>query len=173
MAITLTPQPLSAESFAPFGEVIETGGHQPIMINEGSTQRFDALARVQLDSADDYAAISIFRAEGRKLPFKVRMMERHPLGSQAFFPLQYAPYLVLVTAGDAAPAPDTLQLFIAQGNQGVNYYTGTWHHPLLALHDNADFLVVDRKGTGSNCDEVAFAAGTQIIIPELPEANQG
>ena len=83
------------------------------------------------------------------------MMERHPLGSQAFVPLSDAPYLIVVApAGDLDPAK--LRAFSTRGWQGVNYARGVWHHPLLALERVSDFLVVDRGGEGPNCDEAAL-----------------
>jgi ureidoglycolate lyase len=98
--------------------------------------------------------VSIFRGQPRTLPFEVRMMERHPHGSQAFMPLSGQPYLVVVAPPGAAPTADTLRVFLAGPQQGVNYAAGVWHHPLLALHQTCDFLVLDRDGSTPNCDEV-------------------
>ncbi|MDB6011657.1 MAG: allA, partial [Gammaproteobacteria bacterium] len=47
-AIVLEAVPLTAAAFAPFGEVIETAGHLPRLINEGTSQRFDDLAPVDV-----------------------------------------------------------------------------------------------------------------------------
>jgi ureidoglycolate lyase len=82
------------------------------------------------------------------------MMERHPLASQAFVPMSGRPYLVVVAPAGAPPRVEDLKVFLARGDQGVNYATGVWHHPLLALEGVCDFLVVDRSGPGHNCDEV-------------------
>ena len=95
----------------------------------------------------------IFITERAALPFTADAMECHPLGSQAFIPLSDSPYLVAV-----APAgqfkPQSVELFIAQPNQGVNYHKGVWHHYLLALREASRFLVIDRQGPGTNCEEV-------------------
>ena len=53
----------------------------------------------------------------------------------------------------------------ARGDQGVNYATGVWHHPLLALEGVCDFLVVDRAGPGPNCDEIQLE--TPGVIPAM------
>ena len=84
---TLTIEPLTKEAFAPFGDVIETDGSDHFMINNGSTMRFHKLATVETATPEDNAIISIFRADAQDMPLTVRMLERHPLGSQAFIGL--------------------------------------------------------------------------------------
>lgn len=148
----LPVEALTRAAFAPYGEVIEADeGATTVAINAGTAQRFDALAEVDVAHAGGRAVISRVRAQPRALPFIVRMLERHPLGSQAFVPLDPAQrYLVVVAdAVDATP-----RAFLASRGQGVNYRRGTWHHPLLALDRASDFLVVDRAGPGANCEEV-------------------
>lgn len=161
--ITLTPQPLTREAFAPFGEVIEASdAARHFTINGGNTERYHDLANIE-PGADGKVIVSIFRGQARQLPFAVAMMERHPKGSQAFVPMSGRPYLVVVAPAGAAPTAANLSAFLARGDQGVNYATGVWHHPLLALGGVSDFLVVDRSGPGDNCDEVQLAE--QGLIP--------
>ncbi|MFT3734794.1 MAG: ureidoglycolate lyase [Rhodocyclaceae bacterium] len=151
--LQLTIERLSHEAFAPFGNVIEASDavkHFPI--NAGNTERFHDLAA--LDAGEGKLVMSIFRGQPRTLPFTVSMMERHPLGSQAFVPLSGLPYLVVVAPPGPAPTAADLRCFIAKAEQGVNYAPGVWHHPLLGLHAVSDFLIVDRSGPGNNCDEV-------------------
>lgn len=162
--IKLQPETLTADAFAPFGSVVEAGIQTPMMINGGNTERFHALARVQLGREDDEAIISIFRGQPRQLPMRIEMLERHPLGSQHFQPLGDSPYLVLVAAGDSQPRPDELRLFLAEPHQGVQYHRNTWHHPLLALDQPCDFLVVDRDGEGENCEEIWFPDEYEITL---------
>ncbi|GAB3242826.1 ureidoglycolate lyase [Chitinimonas naiadis] len=163
--ILLTVQALTAEAFKPFGDVIEAAEavrHFPI--NGGNTERYHDLAR--LDAGQDGRVIvSLFRGQPRSLPFTVAMMERHPLGSQAFYPLSGRAYLVVVALPGDPPTANTVQAFLATGQQGVNYAAGVWHHPLLALDAVSDFLVLDRAGTGPNCDEVVLAP--PAILPAL------
>ena len=152
--IELKIEPLTHAAFAPFGEVIEASDavrHFPI--NAGNTERFHDLAKLDA-GPDGRLIVSIFRGQPRTLPFTVSMMERHPLGSQAFMPLSGRAYLVVVAPPGEAPTAHTLRCFLASGQQGVNYATGTWHHPLLALDEVSDFLVIDRSGTAPNCDEI-------------------
>ena len=144
---------LTREAFAPFGDVIaadDVARHYPI--NAGTTERFHDLARVDVTADNGRTLINIFRALPRALPFEVRMLERHPLGSQAFVPLSARPYLVVV-AKPGELDPSTLRAFLIDDGRGVNYARGVWHHPLLALEATSDFLDVDRGGAGHNLDE--------------------
>lgn len=164
--ITLTPQPLTHEAFAPFGEVIEASdAARHFTINGGNTERYHDLANIE-PGADGKVIVSIFRGQPRQLPFTVAMMERHPKGSQAFVPMSGRPYLVVVAPAGTVPTAGNLSVFLARGDQGVNYATGVWHHPLLALGGVSDFLVVDRSGPGDNCDEVQLAE--HGLIPACP-----
>ncbi|WP_347262563.1 ureidoglycolate lyase [Rudaea sp.] len=158
-------EPLTREAFAPFGDVIEASDaarHFPI--NGGTTERYHDLANIEVDAAGR-AIVSIFRAQPRALPFAIAMLERHPLGSQAFMPLNRRPYLVAVAARGETFADADVRVFLARGDQGVNYAAGVWHHPLLALGEAGDFLVVDRAGPGANCDERGLAQ--PLTIPPL------
>jgi len=97
------------------------------------------------------------------------MMERHPLASQAFIPMSGRPYLVVVAPAGEPPAVQDLKVFLARADQGVNYATGVWHHPLLALDGVCDFIVIDRKGTGHNCDEIQLEQ--HGIIPPISHSR--
>jgi len=160
----IKPQPLSKANFAVFGDVIETAGSDHFMINNNNTQRFHRLADVQLDSTEDTAIISIFRAQSLQMPLPIKMLERHPKGSQAFIPLKQNIFLILVAPAADAPVPSQIQAFITDGTQGINYHTGVWHHPILCCAESDDFLVVDRSGPGDNCDEYFFAQSLQLVL---------
>ena len=160
----LTPKALTAEAFAPYGDVIEARG-QARVINEGFTERFHDLAKVDVTAENGYTLVNIFRSQPKPLPIKVTMMERHPLGSQAFIPLRSTPFLVLV-----APAEHTtlrgndLELFITYAQRGVNYHRNVWHHYCLALEES-DFLVIDRGGPGENLEEITLSEEIYIDVP--------
>lgn len=150
----LAVEPLTRAAFLPFGEVIETEGRASYPINGGTTDRFHDLAPVDVQASSGHALINIFRARPVVEPVTIRLLERHPLGSQAFVPLSGRPYLVVVAAPGDPLDPQTMRAFLASARQGVSYSRGTWHHPLLALDAESDFLVIDRGGPGANCDEV-------------------
>ena len=151
--ITLRPAVLTAEAFAPFGDVIQTAGREWTWINDNTCRRFDDLAQIDVAAAGGRPLISVFEASPRTLPLQIRVLERHPLSSQAFFPLDAQPFLVVVAGEDAGDWADRLRAFWCAGTQGVNYRRNTWHHPLIALNRPSRFLVVDRGGPGANCEE--------------------
>lgn len=145
-------EPLTIEAFKPFGEVLETDNVTPELINQGHTQKFSDLAKITLSNGGR-AQLSIYRSRAIKLPFRIRMMERHPLGSQVFFPLHKRPFPVIVALPDSIPAADTVRVFLTNGRQGVNIHPGVWHHYQLTLGEDSEYLVIDRGGPGENCDE--------------------
>jgi ureidoglycolate lyase len=147
-------EPLSATTFAAFGDVIDTQGAEPFQINDGYALRFDDLAALDLTCGGGKPCVSIFRAVARSLPITIRMLERHPLGSQAFIPLSGHDYLVVVALAEDSEPFESVRAFRANPTQGVNYHRGVWHHPLLALNSGDDFLVIDRKGSGNNLQEM-------------------
>ena len=144
-------QPLTQDSFAAFGDVLETAGRASFPINNGRAQRYNKLSTVDVDTAGD-ALINIFRVQPQSQPVIITMLERHPLGSQAFMPLNQAPFLIVVAAAGELD-PDTIRVFLSNGQQGINYHRGTWHHPVIALKQETDFLVIDRRGPDNNCEE--------------------
>ena len=150
--------PLTSEAFKPFGEVIEVNEHaEAITINDGYATRYHDLAQVEIGGAEGRPLINIFRGRPRPIPIIIHMMERHPLGSQAFIPLHQNPFVLVVAPKGELTGSDTLFAFITNGSQGVNYGRGVWHFPLLVLgSDHQDFLIVDRGGEGENCEEHYF-----------------
>lgn len=159
---------LTKEAFAPFGQVIETEQRDCFLINGGATERYHNLAQVELSDREDQAIVSIFRSTRLDYPLAITMLERHPKGSQAFIPLERQRFLVVVAPPTAEPDPDQIRAFITNGRQGINYAKSVWHHPILSLESDSDFLVIDRSGEGNNCDEV-FLAPPQSRLLDLTE----
>lgn len=166
----LVPKALTREAFAPFGDVIETAGALARKINNGTTTRFHDLAKVETSGEGARCLINIFRGDAFKLPVTISMLERHPLGSQAFFPLHSGKWLVVV-GKDEGGIPGDPVAFMVEAEQGgpgetrlrgVNYHRNVWHHPLITLDEPGDFLVVDRGGSGNNLQE-HFYAGSWTI----------
>jgi ureidoglycolate lyase len=148
----LAVETLSKSVFTPFGEVIEISGAEHFGINQGFAERYNDLGAVDVGMEGGHCNISIVVAQPRPLPIFLQLMERHPLGSQMFYPLQDRPWLVVVCHD---PHDFTsYRTFRANGGQGVNYGRGVWHHPLLVLDSDSRFFVVDRKGPGNNLEEV-------------------
>lgn len=151
----ITIEPLTAEAFAPFGQVIAIDGAHHYPINNGMTERYHDLARVELGGVHARPLISIFRGKPYALPLDLKLVERHPLGSQAFYPLGPSPWLVIVAEDDAG-TPTRLRAFAPATGQGVNIAMNTWHGVLTPLDVDADFLVVDRGGDCNNLEEHHF-----------------
>lgn len=148
MALSFTARPLTREAFAPFGDVIEKPGAHSFATNQDTAIRYHDLARLQLGAEDGRPLVSIFEATvPAKLPVRLRLLERHPISSQAFIPLGTTPYLVVVAPGKGAPDPAAIEVFAPAPGQGINFAPATWHHPLIALAAG-DFLVIDRTGPG-------------------------
>jgi ureidoglycolate lyase len=160
--LRLPVAPLTKEAFAPFGEVVEADGALVKAINQGFATRCDGLAGVDVGAEGGVVNISLFVAQPRPLPIRVEIMERHPLGTQLFYPLQDRAWLVLVCT-DPKDA-STYRAFAASGRQGVNYARNCWHHPLLVLDPDSRFFIVDRGGAGHNLDEVWLDAGEQLEL---------
>ncbi len=154
----LIPLPLTRQTFAPFGDVLDaTGDHR--LINAGLCQRHHD--RATLDFGDARAGISIFNAEPRQLPYSFDLIERHPDGSQAFIPMHQHPFLIIVALNpQAAPLA-----FLTNGAQGINLHRGTWHGVLTPLAAPGLFAVVDRIGATPNLEEHRYAAPWTVLAP--------
>jgi ureidoglycolate lyase len=160
-------QALTPEAFAPFGDVIQTAGHSSRWINQGTSQRYDDLARLDLVADGGRPMLSIFRARAQSLPFTVGALERHPLSSQSFYPLDGCPFLVVVAVEGHQPVGQRILAFLSTGRQGINYRRNTWHHALIALERTCDFLVIDRDGPESNCEELEVDTETvRVVTPQ-------
>lgn len=168
-ALILTVEPLTREAFAPFGSVMETEGAELRLINGGTTERFHRLAVSDTD-AEGQTILSLFRGQPRAFPFSIAMMERHPNGSQAFYPLDKRDWLLAV-AEDENGRPARPRVFRASGTQGISYGRNVWHHPLLALDEISDFLVVDREGPGLNLKEYFYSEPFVIEAADLTKRD--
>lgn len=157
-------EPLTIAGFAPFGDVISCEGHDFFHINDAHTERYNAIVTAQKYGQADIG-ISIFRnIKTSSVPFNIKMLEKHPNGSQAFIPMSGQAFLIVVAPSLNDDCPDLSQIraFMSNGKQGVNYSINTWHHPLLTLESPSDFAVIDRIGTGHNCDVFEFDVAVHI-----------
>ena len=148
-SLIIKPKLISKENFKKFGDMITTSGIKPLEINDGYAKRFDGIANLNTKKDDGESTISIFSALKRSFPMKVDMMEKHPLGSQAFIPMKETVFLAFVAPEGEEPDLNKIESFIIPNGIGVNYNAGVWHFPLIATED-MNFLVVDRLGDGDN-----------------------
>lgn len=152
---TLIAEPLTANAFAAYGDVIEMAGHDPMPMNYGMAERYHALAPVVIDE-DGQAIISLVKSHRYELPHQIRLVERHPLGSQAFIPLDSNPFIVIVAGAGEQVSPEDVRAFITNGEQGINYRPGIWHGLLFTPAEESRFVCVERQGPGNNCEEFYF-----------------
>ncbi len=164
---SLSPLPLTPERFAPFGDVIATSPPTRHAMNEARFERFDDLARVNVDPASGgRVAVSIARCRApTALPYRFDTIERHPLGSQAFVPLNGQRFIVVVAPPGESADIDDLRAFVTNGRQGINYHRGVWHMPLIALEAGQEFLIIDRAGEGANCEELVLSERVTLLAP--------
>ena len=145
----IEPIPITKENFAKYGDMISTKDIEPLEINNGYAKRYDGIAKLNTSKDNGETTISIFSALKRSFPMKIDMMEKHPLGSQAFIPMKETTFLVFVAPKEEKLDLNKIEAFIVPPGIGVNYKPGTWHFPLISTED-MNFLVVDRKGSGDN-----------------------
>ena len=149
MKIIIKPKEITRENFAIYGDLISSNSIKPIDINAGYAKRFNDLAKINTSKDKGETIISIFSALKRSFPMKIDMMEKHPLGSQAFVPMKETIFLTFVAPPGDIPEIKKIQSFIIPPKMGVNYKPGIWHFPLISTEDT-NFLVIDRKGSGKN-----------------------
>ena len=145
----IKPIKINRSNFSDYGDLISASDINPIDINAGYAKRFDNLANLNTSKDGGKAIVSIFSALKRKFPMKIDMMEKHPLGSQAFIPMKETTFLCFVAPPGDSPDINKIQSFIIPPKNGINYKPGIWHFPLISTEDT-NFLVIDRKGNGEN-----------------------
>ncbi|WP_293450146.1 ureidoglycolate lyase [Planktotalea sp.] len=153
MSVQITIQSITAEAFAPYGDLIDCAGDPDMIINLDKCGRYHD--RANMDFGTGRAGLSLFNAQLRTLPYEFNLVERHPLGSQAFIPMSADGFLVIV-APDVDGTPGTPIAFETQPGQGINFHKGTWHGVLTPLSGSGQFAVVDRIGDGNNLTEFSL-----------------
>ena len=149
MEVVIKPKKITKENFTKFGDVISTQNIKPMDINNGYAKRFDNLADINTSNNNATASMSIFSALKRSFPMKIDMMEKHPLGSQAFIPMKETNFISFVSPSGDKPDISKIESFVVSPGIGINYKPNIWHFPLIST-ENMNFLVVDRKGAGDN-----------------------
>ena len=149
MDLIIKPKNITKENFAAFGDLISSDNINPMDINEGYAKRFNNLANIDTSKDKGETIVSIFSTLKRSFPMKINMMEKHPLGSQAFIPMKETTFLAFVAPQNNKPNIEKIESFIIPPGIGINYKVGTWHFPLIST-ENMNFLIVDRQGPGNN-----------------------
>ena len=164
MKIIIKPKKITQKNFKKFGDLISTRKIKPINVNNGYAKRFNNLCRINTSLKKGNTIMSIFSAKKRRFPMKIDMMEKHPLGSQAFVPMSETKFLVFVAPKGKKPNTKKIESFIVPKLNGINYKPGIWHFPLISTK-NMNFLVIDRKGgTGNNLIIHSFKKNEKISL---------
>lgn len=167
--LTIELEPLTAGAFAPYGDVVEIENAKHFPINLGTVERYNDLAKVDTSEQNGRTLVSIVCCnELSSLPYQLPFVERHPLGSQSFIPMDNTPIVVAVAEAGEPPEAERLRAFISNGTQGINYHRGVWHMPMLFLNKDQRMIVVDRGGEGNNCEEHHYPDYEIILSGEQP-----
>lgn len=166
MSEFLYPEPLTASIFAPFGQVIETNRATQEGMNDGRFERYTDLATLDFEPPAQ-ARIDVVRClHPTRLPYRFKVMERHPLGTQAFIPMSEFVFVVVVAARATTVERNDIRAFVSNGRQGINYHRGTWHMPMIATAEGQSFVVIERAGDQPNCDKIQLP--DPITLMDLP-----
>ena len=154
----LTPQPLTKEAFAPFGDVID------MPRENGRFYHDDALGNLR-PAAGPSLSVAL-KAETPDRPLKSQEMERHEFSSQTFIPVDVGRWLIVVAPHAAAGGPDmeNARAFVADGTVGVTYKANTWHHGLTTLDRPGSFAVFMWKA-GTADEEFVPVPPFTVAIP--------
>jgi ureidoglycolate lyase len=139
---------VTQEVFARYGHLISPEqAEEKFLINNGATMRHHNIAPVECFDAPPI--LSIFEAvQIPHNPYEITLVEFHPLGSQAFIPLD-GQQLIVVVGEKGDYREESLACYRLDG-MGASFAPGTWHATLIAP-EGGKFLVVDRANPGSNC----------------------
>lgn len=157
--LNIDARPLTAEAFAPFGDVID------VPTATGRTYYEDALGNLRPAARP---SLSVSQREPvLDRPLVANLLERHEFSSQTFVPLDSGRWLIVVAPHAAAGGPDVAaaKAFIATSQQGVTYRPNTWHHGSTVLDRPSRFAVfMFRDGTKGDEEFVPVSPFT-IRIP--------
>lgn len=170
--LLLTVQPLTTESFLPYGDLIAPGALASTTINAGSAQRFDDLTSLDLTASGGSACLAVFRSSGSPPagPVPLHLFERHRLGSQTFVPLGAGRCLCVVTGGEHAPDASAIRAFVVEPGQGVTLRRGVWHHPLITLGP-ADVLVIERRAAQVDCEIHQLGERIMVVLEGIEKGS--
>ena len=154
-------QPLTAEAFAPFGQVIDR-------ISQPGRKFFnEALANARAGADVD---LSLARLDPlTEFPLLATELERHEFSSQTFLPIDVARYLVIVapTGADGGPDITGVRAFIANSHQGITYRLNTWHHGMTVLDAPGEFAVLMWcDGTSGDEEFRSLDQPFRVVVPE-------
>jgi len=149
--------PLTAESIAPFGEMILA----PAEVGERSfyTQWLGS------ERSEMTPRLHVNYVRASTLPMIIDTLEQHPHSAQIFLPLDVARYLIVVAPSDELGNPDLAhsEAFLAPGNVGIVYRPGVWHAGAAVLDRPGSFGVLMWRNDTAD-DEVFRQLSTSLRV---------
>ena len=148
----LVPRPLTAEAFAPYGEVFA------VPQTVGTRTSFDkGLANLRPHVP---ASLSIILAAPVPEPVAVSVIERHVFTSQSFVPMAPARWVIVVAPGTAEGRADlaAAEAFLPA------LAPGTWHAPLTVLDAPSPFALLMWRDYGPEDEEVIAIPPMMVAI---------
>lgn len=163
--VAIRTRPLTADAFAPFGQVMMAGGSEP--------QRQEFAAQLVSHRPAARANMTFLRAPLAAPPIELTVIERHRFSSQTFVPVNGTRYLVAACPSrpDGSPQIEALAAFVAEGGQAINFNADTWHAPRLALGGAGEFVVLRWDDGGP--DDTEFQPLPAPIAVELTPGPAG
>ena len=155
----ITPQPLTREAFAPFGDIID------MPTTAGRFYYDDALGNLRTGAGPSLSVA--LKAPTPDRPLTSDMLERHEFSSQTFIPVDVGRWLIVVAPHAAQGGPDAKRKALAaivDGSVGVTYKANTWHHGLTTLDKPGSFAVFMWKA-GSADEEFVPVEPFIVKIP--------
>ncbi|MDB9998643.1 ureidoglycolate lyase [Alphaproteobacteria bacterium] len=139
---------ITKDNFLPFGHLIDKkNAATKYLINQETTERHHNISELSLNNEGGTPTISIFSGTPRAMPIEIKIMEKHPIASQSFLPMQNIDWLTVVChENNGIPDLNNLKCFLINGNMGITYNQNVWHHPLL-VKNKQDFWIIDRTKT--------------------------
>jgi ureidoglycolate hydrolase len=145
--LQIKAEPLIAEAYRPFGQVI-------------------GMDRVQMKIVNDRFRIGTITAKWQ--PFRITHLNRHMKSSQALIPLGGRACLVVVASPmvDLCYPEDLQQVraFINDGSYGVNIDLGTWHTALLPLGPEVRMVNIQGEHSAEDTEERSFEETFDTVI---------
>ena len=141
-------EPLTAEAFAPFGQVIDRGD----MVME-------------LRGGETFA-LNVLSYERR--PLECDHLNRHHRATQALVALAGRPTVVVVAPGEldltSRDHLASVRAFVCDGTAGVNLSLGTWHWGPYPLMDHVDLVNVQGAGFADDNEVAHLTRDLGVVV---------
>ena len=158
--IVVQVKPISAEAFAPYGDLLETP-------TSGTRQDFAAVVENRRSSAR--VNLALVRCQPFAAGTLIGTLERHAFSTQFFAPLDVDAYLVVVAKDTDRDQPNltTISAFHVGAHQAISYHAGTWHAGMATLGRAGTFaMMIHEDGSGADCEFIELSQKLLVSWPD-------